>query len=90
MCDCYVAKCTMCSCSIAIHIADYCTSRDEVHPYCNRCTRKIKKKGKKYLKQIKYITFDKIERNNQVEGGKIGEEVLIVYDDPNAYGISLN
>ena len=90
MCDCYTAKCETCGCSMAIHIADYCTGRENVHPYCDRCTPKLKKKG---IPKGMYVHTDRIGRigeHGQVEGGKRGAAVVILCDDPEAYGIHLN
>ncbi len=38
MCDCYEQKCTDKNCNIIIpvHISDFCTSRDNVKPYCKK------------------------------------------------------
>jgi len=43
MCDTYQARCSnpRCGCRIEMHIGDWCTPRDKVHPYCTRCTRKL-------------------------------------------------
>ena len=87
MCDCYTEKCAICGCNISIHIADYCTSRDNITAYCHRCTRKIKKKG---IPKVAQVILEKIGHRRQVEGAKIGEEVLILCNDSKAYGIYLN
>lgn len=87
MCDCYTAKCEMCGCNIQIHIADFCTERENVHPHCHRCTRKIKKAG---IPKAAQTIYEKIGRIAQVDGGKKGQEVIILCDDPKAYGIHLN
>lgn len=48
MCDCYTAKCAGgCEANIEMHIADFCTARENVHPYCISCTRKLAKLHKK-------------------------------------------
>ncbi len=87
MCDCYTAKCEGCSCSMEIHISDYCTKRKNVHPYCNRCTRKL-------VKPVAVQIFeDVIDDFKQVEGIKskhIRQNVIILCDDAEAYGIHLN
>jgi len=92
MCDCYTAKCENCGCLIGIHIADSCTSRENVHPYCNRCTRKIKRGTIPIPDHVK-LFLDVIRNNGKygaVEGGKKGEDVYIYCDDIRAYGIYLN
>ncbi len=89
MCDCYTAKCELCGCDISLHIADFCTKRENVHPFCNRCTRKLKLAKPKTAK----IFVDKITDLEQVEGTKakhIGQKVIIFCDDVDAYGIHLN
>jgi hypothetical protein len=72
---------------MSLHIADFCTKRENVLPYCNRCSRKLKNpKAPKIFK-------DKIRMLEQVEGTKakhIGQEVIILCKDKNAHGISLN
>ena len=77
----------MCKCDIEIHIADFCTKKENVHPYCNRCTRKL-------VKPIAAKIFrDKITSLDQIEGIKskhIGQEVIILCDDASAYGVYLN
>lgn len=87
MCDCYTGKCVTCGCDVSMHIADFCTDRDNVHVYCHRCARKVKKSG---VPESKQIIWEAITSKRQVEGGKKGEEVLILCDDPKAYGIHLN
>ena len=87
MCDCYTAKCELCGCKISLHIADFCTKRENVHPYCNRCSRKL-------VKPVAAKIFkDKITDTEQVEGTQakhIGQEVVILCGDSDAYGIHLN
>ena len=85
MCDCYSAKCEGCGCNMSIHIADFCTPREKVHPYCPRCTRKFKgkyPKGKVFEDEVTYP--------REVEGSKRGQKVVIICDDKKAYGIALN
>jgi len=86
MCDCYTEKCTICGCKISIHIADYCTSRDNITAYCHRCAKKIKS----IAPDIPHIIREEITHHRQVEGGKKGAKVLILCSDPKAYGIHLN
>ena len=100
MCDCYVAKCEMCGCEMSIHISDFCVCRDEVHPFCDKCT-----KIHPYSDYIDWTIgtinaicsskswfFDVITDEDQVEGGEIGRVVLILCDvpEPKAHGIHLN
>lgn len=91
MCDCYTAKCEGCGCEMEIHIADFCTARENVHPYCTRCTKKWRKR-----KEIPsgLVFVDKVSRQEpncvQVKGAKIGENVVILCDDLRAYGVHLN
>ena len=37
MCDCYTGRCTICKRGMEIHIADFCTPRDNVFPFCPDC-----------------------------------------------------
>ena len=92
MCDCYSGKCEKCGCKMEIHIADFCTPRENVHPYCTRCTRKIKKKGipLKTQKVFEDVVTRVTSNIEQVEGGHIGDPVIFLCDDPRAYGIGLN
>ena len=85
MCDIWNAHCTICKCDMMIHIADFCTKRKNVHPYCPKCIGNINKRTAKVFADT--ITVDD---NFQVDGGKLGEKVLILCDDPTAYGIHLN
>lgn len=87
MCDCYTGKCETCGCDIAIHIADFCTGRENAFPYCPRCTRKIIKQG---LPTQMRVFKEDISREDQVAGRKIGQEVVILCNDFNAYGVHLN
>jgi len=90
MCDCYVHKCEGCGCDISMHIADFCTERKNVHPYCPRCTRKLLKQGIPEGKKQFKDTVTVSGKYSEVAGGRKGQEVIILCDDPNAYGISLN
>ena len=87
MCDCYTDKCAMCGCEMKIHIGNWCTDRENIYPYCHRCSIKIKKQG--LTSQMK-VFEDKIERTDQVEGGIIGENIVILCKDFDAYGVNLN
>jgi hypothetical protein len=90
MCDCYCHKCEGCGCDISIHIADFCTPRENIHPYCPRCTKKLKKQGIPKSAQMFTDTVTTSGKYSEVEGGKKGQEVIILCDDPDAYGVSLN
>lgn len=73
-----------------IHISDFCTMREYVHPYCDQCTRKL---DSKVIHQSAQVFRDTVSRGGQysdVAKGKKGAEVVILCDDPNAYGIHLN
>ena len=91
MCDCYTTGCEGCGCEMDIHIADFCTKRKNVHPYCPRCTRKLVKKG---LSKISKRVFRELltcgGKYSGVQGGRKGQLVIIVCDDHKAYGICLN
>lgn len=90
MCDCYTDKCETCGCKMAIHIADDCTDRKNIHPYCPRCTKKLKKAG--IPEGVKVFEDDVVRfgKYGQVDGGKKGDTVIILCDDPEAYGVELN
>lgn len=92
MCDCYSGKCENCGCRMEIHIADYCTPRENVHPYCQRCSRKMMlgtlPRPKKGILFLDSISGD--GKYSPVEGGRKGQMVKIFCDDPDAYGIHLN
>ena len=89
MCDIYTRKCETCDKEIDIHIADYCTKRVNVHPYCPPCAKKLWKKGFEFASMFE----DTLESGGKfcgVQGGRKGQKVLFVCDDPLAYGIHLN
>ncbi len=91
MCDCYTAKCNGCGRKMAMHIADYCTPRKNVHPYCPECTNKLT--HEEIMKSACFfedVITSEGEEYGQVDGGKTGETVFILCDDPKAYGIHLN
>ena len=93
MCDCYIHKCEMCGCGISMHIANNCTARENVHPYCTRCTRKLKKHESHKITNAVRVFVDFVRgrgREAEVEGARPGQEVIILCDDEKAYGISLN
>ena len=84
MCDCYTAKCEECGCDIEIHIADFCTDRANVHPYCPKCTKEISIETILKFEQIFLDTTGRFEK------GVDGEKVIILCNDSEAYGIHLN
>ena len=123
MCDTYSGKCAGgCGKLISLHIADFCTNKDNVHAYCPSCItegkliRKEEKTNEYYVKQypdnpefhktiiykgIKaeqvFIEFVEAEYQigEEIDGvlkptAKVGDVVVIIVDDPNAYGIHLN
>lgn len=88
MCDCYTDKCINCEREIQIHIADYCTPRENVRVYCPKCIDKLRTGviGSK-------VFVDRVSRGGkwgQGEGLRKGQLVIIICNDPGAYGINLN
>lgn len=89
MCDCYMGECANCGCEMSLHIADFCTPRDRVIPYCPRCTKKIVRgklqppEGCKVFDEVSEIT----ERSLHI---KRGDKVKLYCKDTSAYGIHLN
>ena len=89
MCDCYMHPCEFCGRKISLHIADYCTDRENIKVFCSKCAEKAKTFNKVINAPI--IINETIECNDEENyGGKIGEVVLIVCYDKDAYGIHLN
>lgn len=75
MCDCYEEKCSEPSCSVTIpiHIADFCTSRDNIKVYCKKhITEKClifslkEGSGGRYPKNYK-VGFEVIDKEKIVE-----------------------
>jgi len=90
MCDCYMAKCANCDCEIPLHIADFCTPRENVIPYCPRCSKKIAK-GTITAPEHKFTVVDVAEINYGKDIHiKKGDRVCIFCTDENAHGIHLN
>ena len=87
MCDCYTAHCEMCTVDMAMHIADFCTDRESVRVYCSQCAEEL---NMKFILGFQRAFTDRITDKQQVDGGEIGKKVLILCDDPRAYGIHLN
>ena len=87
MCDCYTAQCESCARAVEVHIADFCTARSNVHVYCSHCLNKIPAGRANMAKKMIKCT---VENRRQVEGGKIGQEVVFLVDDEDSYGIHLN
>jgi hypothetical protein len=87
MCDCYLHKCEGCGKDISIHISDFCTERENVHPYCPVCTRTL---SKKKIRAAVKVFEDKITDHYQVKRSRIGSRVVILCDDEAAYDVSLN
>lgn len=88
MCDCYGHECAGgCGRLISMHISDYCTERENVHPYCPTCTRKL---SKKKIAAAVRVFWDNVEDNGQVDRAHKGSKVVILCDDPEAYGVHLN
>lgn len=104
MCDCYSHKCFFCDNEISIHIADFCTKRENLIIICPDCqvagayeTDETFYHNGKGLNINKYarLFIDCIECREQVFGklkdGKYkGKPVIFLCKDPKAYGIHLN
>jgi len=111
MCDCYEHKCESCATRIQLHIADFCTRRENVHVYCPQCvragdvlrpyTRTYQWKGEGRScstwkgTPCAQVFVDTVAMPQQILLGEKavgvpGEVVLILCDDPQAYGIHLN
>ena len=92
MCDCYTDKCVNCGCDISLHIGDFSTSRENILPYCHRCTRKILN-GKLSAPQDCKLFEEKGDKRwskEQIQGLKEGDIVHIYSKDHNAYDVYLN
>ncbi len=91
MCDTYTANCENCGCEMNLHIADFCTPRENVIPYCHRCTRKVRR-GKVIPPEHCQAFYDSATTitDGEIMGIKRGDEVVIYCKDENAYGIYLN
>ena len=94
MCDCYVTKCSGCRCEISIHVADFCTARENVHPYCPDCTKKLTIEDILNYQRVFMDEgilddgcwcMDMEEIKDPVRG-----KVFFLCTDPDAYGIHLN
>ena len=100
MCDCYETKCAGgCGTSVSVHIADWCTKRDNVEAFCPICTRRfLKHKTKKgWPKQIdgKWVSTDRAGWEEQYQvwtcsAHKKSGEVLLLCTDREAYGVYFN
>ena len=97
MCDCYTTECAACDCEMDIHIGDFCTGRENIHPYCPKCTKEMIKvralsvgKGQKQKDRIFVEVLECGGRLSGVQGGRKGQIVIILCDDMGAYGIHLN
>ncbi len=87
MCDIYTAECENCGCGIGMHIGDYCTARENVKVYCTACSLRFTRKT---APKASIVEWETVHRKSQVDGGRVGGEVLILCTDPKAYGIHLN
>ena len=100
MCDCYSAKCEGCGeVWLELHIADFCTERKNVHPYCPSCLIKgLREFFTEGGRQRLFVDMVEYEYNiwkgdsaiNQEPVGKDGDLVIILCDNPRAYGVRLN
>jgi hypothetical protein len=104
MCDCYAHKCLFCENKISIHIADYCTKRENIAVICPDCqavgdyerSKTFYHNGKGlWIKKYERMYIDIIEDREQIRG-KLknnrykGKPVIILSKDPKAYGVHLN
>ena len=108
MCDLYSAECAGgCGATIEIHIADACTERANVHPYCPECVRgglimrrvTQKERGVDWRRVLggkcASVFTDLVSFRSQIDRKDMavcnrGDVVVILCDDPEAYGIHLN
>lgn len=90
MCDCYTGECTNCGCDIPLHIADFCTPKENVIPYCSRCTKKIVRGKLQPPPDCK--VFDDVAEGWYPRNFHLrkGSKVKIYCKDKSAYGIALN
>lgn len=87
MCDCYTHQCEGCGNDISIHIGDFCTPRENIHPYCPKCTRKLPQQK---IAGAAKVFEDHVTDNQQISRAHIGSRVIILCDDEDAYDVSLN
>lgn len=94
MCDCYIGTCHDCGCEISIHIADFCTDRSKVHPFCPKCTDRL---DKNEILKYPVVFTDKGVKDDGCWCMKIEDNdkrklkrVVFLCDDEDAYGIHLN
>lgn len=91
MCDCYCHKCEGCDHEISIHVADFCTERENIKVYCPNCLMKLPAIDSSRTK----VFIDKIDDNEQIINRKKherikGKPVVILVKDMKAQGIHLN
>lgn len=94
MCDCYGHKCLFCENKLIIHIADFCTARENIAVVCPDCISGWFDKGI-HISKYKKLWIDKIEFREQVfgklkDGRYKGKNVLLFSKSIQAYGICLN
>ena len=104
MCDCYQHKCEGCDNTISLHVADFCTKRSNIHVYCPLCLapapigrissnpNPLFYKGRQTAKVFAdtVSTMHDILDPAGTPVGRRGQVVVILCDDPDAYGIHLN
>ena len=99
MCDCYASKCLFCDNKISIHVADFCTPREDIDVICpdcqtyeNICTGENKGLNiTKYKKLFIDYLFDKCQIvEGKLKGGYKGRPVIFLSRDSKSYGIHLN
>jgi hypothetical protein len=94
MCDCYGHKCESCENVIAVHIADFCTDRENLKVYCPDCLDAIPETDANAVN----VFFSKVEdpevimneKWKRVHRSYIGKIVVFICSDKKAHGIYLN
>lgn len=103
MCDTYWTTCTTCTCELPMHIGDWSTERENVRPYCPKCSEKLAEELGLDLVKIKVaehrprkikerlVFISKVPREAVgYPGLKRGQKVIIVCTDETAYDVHLN
>ncbi len=98
MCDTYNHKCYFCENGVSLHIADWCTGRENISVICPDCQERRALSpfspyvmGQESLQVFADIIMDRKQIDGKLKSGRYkGRIVLILCKDPNAYGIHLN
>ena len=90
MCDTFYQKCQCCERRVSVHIADHCTSRENIEVWCHEHFAASTNSDRRWIRFTESIETRSQVLLDGVPCGAQGKLVAFLVKDLSAWGIGLN